>query len=98
MSLQDERAKDLLARHNFNPSALSSVVFLKDEKIFLQSTAAFEICKHLDGGWKAISLLLVIPKFIRDFFYNFVAKHRYRLFGKLDTCIIPNAEMKRQFL
>jgi len=98
MSLQDERAEELLSPYNFSPSSLSSVVFLKSGKIFTQSTAAFEVCKSLDGAWKAISLLLVIPSFIRDFFYNFVAKHRYRIFGKSETCIIPNAEMRRQFL
>jgi predicted DCC family thiol-disulfide oxidoreductase YuxK len=98
MSLQDERATELLAPHNFNPSTLSSVVFLSDGKIYTQSTAALMICKHLDGAWKAISLLLVIPTFIRDFLYNFVARHRYKWFGKTAVCFIPTPEMKRQFL
>ena len=98
MSLQDPRAKQLLESFEFNTTTLRSVVFLNQGKLYSQSSAAFEICRHLDGGWRLISLLLVIPTSVRDLLYNFVAQRRYQWFGKLDVCMVPSDEMKSQFL
>ena len=96
--LQGETAMQLLPRYNINPTSLSSVIFIDAGKAYTQSSAAIRICKHLNGGWKLFYALIVIPKFIRDFLYNIIARNRYKWFGKKDTCMVPTMELRERFL
>jgi len=96
--LQGETAGQLLPRYHLNPTSLSSVILVDKGKAWTQSSAAIRICKHLDGGWKLFYGLMIIPKFIRDFFYNIIARNRYKWFGKKDTCMIPGPEWRDRFL
>ena len=65
---------------------------------YIESDAALEICRHLSSGWKLLAILKGIPSFIRDPLYRFVARNRYRWFGKQDSCMLPTEEMKKRFL
>ena len=96
--LQGEAANNLLPQHNINPASLSSVVFIDHGKAWTQSSAAIRICKHLDGGWKLLYGLIIIPKFIRDFIYNIIARNRYKWFGKKESCMVPTQELRERFL
>lgn len=96
--LQGETAKRLLPQHNINPTSLSSVIFIDNRKAWTQSSAAIRICKHLDGGWKLFYGLIIIPKFIRDFFYNIIARNRYKWFGKKESCMVPAQDLRERFL
>jgi predicted DCC family thiol-disulfide oxidoreductase YuxK len=96
-ALQSDFAKKMLSEYGYQTSSLSSVVFLKDNKIFTQSSAALKIAKELSYPWKVAYLFYFIPKLIRDFFYNIIAKYRYRLLGKRDQCRIPSAKEKGRF-
>ncbi len=97
-SLQGETASQLLPAYDLHPSALSSVIFIEKGKVYTQSSAALRICKYLDGGWKLFYGLMIIPKFIRDFFYNIIARNRYKWFGKKESCMIPAPGLKERFL
>ena len=97
-TLQGETAKELLPKHNINPTSLSSVIFIDKGKAYTQSSAALKMCRYLDGGWKLFYGFMIVPKFIRDFFYNIIARNRYRWFGKRETCMIPSPELKERFL
>lgn len=96
--LQGKTAKEKLTHFNFNQKTLSSVILVDKGKIFTQSSAAIRICRYLDGGWKLLYGLIVIPKFIRDFFYNIIARNRYKWFGKKEECMVPSPELKERFL
>ena len=96
--LQGETAKQLLPQFHIDPSSLSSVIFIDNGKVYTQSSAAIQICKHLDGGWKLFYGLIIIPKFFRDFLYNIIARNRYKWFGKKESYLIPTAELKERFL
>ena len=96
--LQGETAKQLLPQFHINPSSLSSVIFIDNGKAYTQSSAAIQICKHLDGGWKLFYALIIIPKFMRDGLYNIIARNRYKWFGKKESCMIPTPELKERFL
>ena len=96
--LQGETAKQLQPKYQLNPTSLSSVIFIDNGKAYTQSSAALRICKYLDGGWKLFYGLIIIPKFIRDFFYNMIARNRYKWFGKKETCIVPTPELSERFL
>jgi predicted DCC family thiol-disulfide oxidoreductase YuxK len=97
-ALQGEAAKELLQQYQINPTSLSSVILIDKGKAYTQSSAAIRICKHLDSGWKLFYGLMIIPKFIRDFFYNIIARNRYKWFGKKEVCMIPTPELKERFL
>ena len=97
-TLQGETAKQLLPQYNINPTSLSSVIFIDKGKAYTQSSAAIQISKYLNGGWKLFYGLMIIPKFIRDFFYNIIARNRYKWFGKKESCMVPTPELKNRFL
>ncbi len=76
------------------------VEFLENEKprVWLRSDAALEIARRLGGGWRFFSILKILPRGLRDFFYGLVARNRYRVFGKKDTCRLPTAGERERFL
>ena len=97
-TLQGQAARQLLSQYHINPTSLSSVIFIDKEKAYTQSSAAIRICKYLSGGWKLFYGFMIIPKFIRDFFYNIIARNRYKWFGKKETCMVPTPELRERFL
>lgn len=86
-------------KHKFQlDQSIDSIVLLKDNKVYIKSTAALEIAKELSGGWFLLRVFKIIPTFIRDTVYDVVAKNRYRWFGK-SVCGLPqNLEDKSRFL
>jgi predicted DCC family thiol-disulfide oxidoreductase YuxK len=96
--LQGETAKRLLPQYNISPTALSSVILIDKEKAYTQSTAALRMSRYLDGGWKLLYGLIIIPKPIRDFFYKIIARNRYKWYGKRDECMVPSPELRDRFL
>lgn len=100
-SLQADVTKDLLKPFNVEVTdkTMSTIFFYENGKLFKQSTAVLKVYTNLGSGYKiAAKLLLVIPSFIRNLVYNFIAKNRYRFFGKKETCRLPTKEEKNQFI
>lgn len=97
-SLQSEYGAEQMKRHNLPPSALNSVLLIKDGRLFQKSNAALEIARMLDGAWPGMYTFKIVPIFIRDFVYDWIAKNRYRWFGKKDECMIPTPQMKARFV
>jgi predicted DCC family thiol-disulfide oxidoreductase YuxK len=96
--LQGETAKQLLPQYNINPTSPDSVIFIDNGRAYTKSSASLRICKYMDGGWKLFYGFIIIPKFIRDFFYKIIARKRYKWFGKKDECMVPTPELKERFL
>lgn len=97
-SLQSDFGRAQLIRFNLNPDSLHSIVVIDDGEVFERSDAAFRIAKHLGGPWKIARVFKVLPKFLCDAFYNLLAANRYRIFGKMDRCMIPSEDMKERFI
>lgn len=97
-ALQSERGKELLNKFNINDSQLESVILIEWETVFSKSTAALMIAKELRGPIKVLYPLIIFPKFLRDFIYELIAKYRYNLFGKRESCRVPSEEEKLKFL
>jgi len=95
-TLQGKTAQELLAKDL--REGLESIVFLKKEKIYTNSSAVLQIFISLGGFFKIFYLAYIIPAFIRDFIYQVIAKRRYSFFGKSSTCRLPTAEEKTYFL
>jgi predicted DCC family thiol-disulfide oxidoreductase YuxK len=97
-SLQSETGQKLLATHQLQHKNIDSIVLVKNNNAYIKSTAALHIAKELSGIWKLAYYYIFIPKFIRDAVYDFVARNRYRWFGKKDQCMVPTAQLKSRFL
>ena len=96
-SLQSDYAKKVLAEFNV-AETLRTIVLVDGKEIYFRSDAALEISRGLKGLWPALTVLKIIPRFIRDAIYNFIAQNRYRWFGKKDECWIPSPEWQNRFL
>jgi len=97
-SLQSTFGQNQLKKYGLSSEELSTIVLLKEGRIFTKSSAALEIAKELDGLWPAFYFFEIVPNFIRNFFYDFVAQNRYRWFGKREACMIPTPELKARFV
>ncbi|MEA5256299.1 DCC1-like thiol-disulfide oxidoreductase family protein [Arcicella aquatica] len=97
-SLQSEFGDAVLKKYQRNTTDFDSVILLKNNRIFTKSKAALEIAKDLCGCWKYLSLFSVLPSSILDFFYDLIAKNRYKIFGKSDSCRMPTPEFRERFL
>jgi predicted DCC family thiol-disulfide oxidoreductase YuxK len=75
-----------------------SIVYLEDGKVYLYSEAVIKIFKALGGPFKLILILYVIPKSGRDLIYKWIAKNRFRIFGRRETCFIPEVKMQARIL
>lgn len=97
-SLQGETAHQLLPRYHIDPTVLTSVIFIDDGKVYRESSAALRVCRYLDGGWKLLYGLMIIPVFIRDGIYKWIGRNRYKWFGKTETCMLPTPEQRERFV
>jgi predicted DCC family thiol-disulfide oxidoreductase YuxK len=96
-SLQSDIAKEKLQEAGATHS-LTTMILLTEGKYYDRSNAALEIAKRLKGLWPLLYVFKIIPRFIRDAIYTWLANNRYRLFGKRDACMIPSPEWKDRFL
>lgn len=96
-SLQSDFASKALPESLTKEAELQSLVLLKDG-ILVKSTAALTIARELSGLWPILYVFIVIPRFIRHFIYDLIAKNRYNWFGKKDQCMIPTPELKERFV
>ena len=98
-SLQSEYARRLLAGYGCDAAELKSVVYLEGAKLYTRSDAVLRVVQKLGGGWRALCTIgLAIPRFIRDPLYEWVARHRYRWFGKHEHCLLPSPDVRSRFL
>jgi len=97
-SLQSDTAQKILKEKNFNPLKIDTIVLVLNDKLFTKSSAALQIVKRLDGMWKLVYVFSILPKPMRDVVYDFIARNRYKWFGKRDSCRIPTEEVKGRFL
>jgi predicted DCC family thiol-disulfide oxidoreductase YuxK len=96
-SLQGETARKMLTPGE-HPVDSDTVIFLRDGVRYERSTAILRILADLGSAWTAARVLLILPAAFRDFFYRVVAKHRYRWFGRRNSCRLPSAEEAARLL
>jgi predicted DCC family thiol-disulfide oxidoreductase YuxK len=96
--LQESAGKSLLQQYQLDTKDLDSIVLIKNKKAYIKSDAALEIAKDLAGLWKILVVFKIIPTFLRDKVYDFIAANRYRIFGKKESCSIPTPELRAKFI
>ena len=98
-ALQSEAGRRLLAEHRLSmPDEPDTMVFIVGGKAFVRSDAALATTKYLSGLWPLARVAWVVPRFLRDAVYTFVARNRYRWFGRTETCRVPTPALRARFL
>lgn len=97
-ALQSEIGQSLAKKHQLDTTQVDSIVLIMKDKVFIKSSAALNISRYLKGAYPLLFLFIIIPSFIRNWVYDYVAKNRYRWYGKKDQCMIPTKELKSKFL
>ena len=102
-SLQSATGQSLVERSGGDPQDLTSFYVVADfekgaPRVFTKSDAAMFVAGELDWPWKAARVVRFVPKSIRDRGYDFVARSRYRVFGRYDHCLIPSREFRSRFI
>ena len=102
-ALQSDYGRAVAERHA-ELRGVDSVVYVEGaselgaERVYVRSDAALRVAAYLGGAWKLFLAGYVIPRPVRDFFYNLFARNRYRLFGKYESCRLPPPEVRSRFL
>jgi predicted DCC family thiol-disulfide oxidoreductase YuxK len=97
-ALQSEAGRRRLASHGPLPESMDSIVLLEDGRLYSRSRAALRIARRLDGLWPLLFALSVVPVPIADAVYAWVARRRYRWFGRTEACRVPTPALKGRFL
>lgn len=97
-SLQSALGQKTLREEGINPHYFDTVMLIKDGKLFTRSNAALEIARNMDGLWPALYIFKIIPSIIRNLVYDWIAKNRYKWFGRKDSCMIPTPDLKARFI
>jgi predicted DCC family thiol-disulfide oxidoreductase YuxK len=102
-ALQSARAREILTRHGRDPRDLDTLYLVlgygrADERLLRKSDAALWILRALGFPWRASAALRVLPVGLRDLGYDLVARTRYRLFGRYETCPLPEPRYRARFL
>ncbi len=97
-SLQSELGRRLLKEGGMPEDALETFVMVDNGKYYTKSTAALRIGRKLGWPWSVAYPAIVVPRFVRDRVYRFVARRRYRWFGRSESCLLPTPEMRSRFL
>lgn len=98
-ALQSEIGEQLIAERAIDTTKVDSIILIEPGiAYFTKSDAALHIGQGFGGFWKVLVIFTWIPKAFRDVIYDFVAKNRYKWFGRKDACMIPTAELKAKFL
>jgi predicted DCC family thiol-disulfide oxidoreductase YuxK len=97
-ALQSGAAARLLRDTGVTAPLPDSIVLVDNGRVHTRSDAALRIARGLRFPWPAVYALVVVPRFIRDRVYDVIAAHRYRWFGRRESCMIPTPDLKRRFL
>lgn len=99
-SLQSPAARALLAEHGraVPEGDPESIVVVEDGRVYERSTAALRVFRRLRWPWRALAAFVVVPRPLRDVIYRWIARNRYRWFGKSDVCRVPTPELRARFM
>jgi predicted DCC family thiol-disulfide oxidoreductase YuxK len=100
-ALQSDYGQAVVGRHP-ELQGVDSVVYVERvanvERVYVRSDAALKVASYLGGAWKVFLAARLVPRALRDYFYDLFARNRYRFFGKYDACMLPPPEVRARFL
>ena len=97
-ALQSDAAASLLRDAGVTPPLPDSLILVEDGRVYFRSAAALRVARRLRFPWPIAYALVVVPRVIRDRVYDVIAAHRYRWFGRRESCMVPTPDLKKRFL
>jgi predicted DCC family thiol-disulfide oxidoreductase YuxK len=97
-SIQSKAGADLLARAGLNITTLDTLLLVDGKRNYQHTAAILRVLHQLGFPWKLAWIAWLVPSFIRNAIYRCVARNRYRIFGRSDSCFLPNAEHRLRFI
>jgi len=97
-SLQSPAGQAILAWCGLPADELDTMVFVEGGRAYFKSTAFLRVVRHFRQPWPWLSIGLLVPRPLRDWLYDRLARNRYRLFGRNETCMVPTPEVRGRFL
>ena len=97
-ALQSEKGQEIINYLKIDISKLDSIILFEPNICYdIKSTAALKVMKDFGGFWHLTKILLIFPEVLRNFVYDYIAKNRYKWFGKKESCMLPTPELKNKF-
>jgi predicted DCC family thiol-disulfide oxidoreductase YuxK len=96
--LQSPQGQELARAYHIDTTNVDSVILIDGKRSYAKSDAALEIARQLDSVWRFTYLFKIVPRALRDWVYDILARHRYQWFGQLDYCLTPTPELQARFL
>lgn len=97
-ALQSDIGQALTAEHKIDTSKVDSIVLIDNGKVYVKSSAALRIARFMKGGYPLLYGFMIVPNFIRNWVYDFIARNRYKWYGQKESCMIPTPDLKAKFL
>jgi predicted DCC family thiol-disulfide oxidoreductase YuxK len=97
-SLQSDFGQKFLRDNHFSETEFNTFILFSAGKIYKKSAAVYRIFRLFGGFWKILLIFDLLPRTVSDFFYDFIARNRYKFFGKKESCRMPTPELKKRFL
>lgn len=97
-SLQSAAGRQALAAVGATGPLPDSIVLVRDGRVAMKSAAALQIARGLRWPWPLLAVFWLVPRPLRDLVYDWIARHRYRWFGKNEACLVPSPELRSRFL
>lgn len=97
-SVQSEEGKAILSHFGFPTETYDTLLLVEGGQVSTRSEAILRVLRQLPGPWRFFLVLRVIPRGLRDWCYDRIAAHRYRLFGRYDQCTVPPESSRKRFL
>jgi predicted DCC family thiol-disulfide oxidoreductase YuxK len=96
--VQSDRGQDFLRRRNLPTDLFESFYLIEDGRVYEKSTAFLRMVRYLCRPWPLLRAVWILPRPLRDWLYDRIARNRYRLFGRRDRCLMPSPEIANRFL
>lgn len=97
-AIQSAEGQKIIKKFSIDVKKIDSIILVKKNKVKYRSLAVLLVLINLNTVWRFLFMFYLVPYPIRDFFYRAIARSRYRVFGKQESCIIPNKKNKSKFL
>jgi len=95
---QSEAGRTILMDAGMGDEEVDTVFLYDEGKLYMRSEAVLRIARYLGGGWPLLYGFMIVPRFIRDGVYKWIARNRYKWFGKQESCRLPTPAERARFL
>jgi predicted DCC family thiol-disulfide oxidoreductase YuxK len=97
-ALQSPAGMRLMQQFGIDPTQMETFVVIADGRAYVRSEAAIRVARFLRGAWKLLGVVKIVPRPIRDYAYDVIARNRYRWFGRHHACVVPTPELRQRFI